>query len=112
MVLGKGSDPLPPHGLFGLSWAEIAAIVGILAAVYGGFRRLLNSFKDTIMEPLSQQMQQLSDAINDLSKNSVSEHKIFDKRLDNHDVRLAKHDTEIGTLYHEVGLKRRKNNED
>jgi non-ribosomal peptide synthetase component F len=102
---------LPPHGLFGLSWDEIAAIVAILTAVYAGLRLLLSNFKNTIMEPLSHQMQQLSDAINDLSKNSANEHKMFDKRLDSHDIKLTKHDTEIGTLYDEVGLKRRNRNE-
>ncbi|WP_125703677.1 hypothetical protein [Lacticaseibacillus daqingensis] len=100
-----------PHGIFGLSWGELVAVGTLIGLIYTGLYRLLKSFGDKIAAPLSQQLSLLSKAIDDLSKNSLTEHHNIDKRLDKHDVRLGQHDVEIGTLYSTVGLTRRKKEE-
>ncbi|WP_338217949.1 hypothetical protein [Lacticaseibacillus salsurivasis] len=100
------------HGILGLSWAEWLAVLGIVGAVYGGIRSLLKNFGDKIAKPLSQQIAGLTQAIDDLTANSLREHNTFDKRLDRHDIKLGIHDAEIGTLYSEVGLRRKEQNDD
>lgn len=96
-----------PHGILGLSWGELAALVAIITAIYAAFHSMLKGFGDSIAKPLLHQLGELSKAIDDLSKNSLSEHHTIDKRLDKHDVRLGVHDAEIGTLYSTVGLDRK-----
>ena len=91
-----------------MSWAEWLAILGIIGAVYGGIRALLKSFGDNIAKPLSTQIAGLTKAIDDLTSNSIKEHNLFDARLDQHDITLGVHDSEIGTLYHEVGITRKR----
>lgn len=97
------------HGFLGLSWSEIAAIIAIVAGIYGGLHGLLKSYRATIMEPLGRQMTDLSDAIKALTQSSVRQHEVFDKRLDTHDIRLGQHDVEIGTLFHATGIHRKEN---
>lgn len=60
------------------------------------------------MDPFNVRMGQLSHSIDELTANSLKEHHSFDDRLDQHDIRLEVHDSEIGNLYHEVGLPRHK----
>lgn len=103
---------MPPHGVLGLSWGEWLAVASLIGIVYAGFRKLIKSFADTIAKPLSQQMKSLSKSIDDLTTNSLKEHNGFDRRLDKHDIRLAQHDTEIGTLYSSVGLRRKERDDE
>ncbi len=107
-IFMKEDEIMPPHQIFGLSWAEIASIFGVLGLVYGGARSLLKTLRSSIMDPLNSQMDRLARSIDELTKNSLMEHHSFDDRLDRHDIRLGVHDSEIGTLYHEVGLPRHK----
>ena len=101
-----------PHGLLNLSWGEWAAIIAIVSGVFVGFDHMLKSFKDSIMDPFSKQMNNLSKSIDKLTENSIHEHHVFDRRLDKHDNMLVRHEAEIGFLYDKNGLKRRKSDED
>lgn len=100
-----------PHSFFELTWGDLAAIVAIIAAVYGGANRLLNNFKNSISAPLSEQMRQLSASIDNLTTQAERERKDFDERLDKHENALTQHDTEIGTLYNHAGLTRSSHHE-
>lgn len=64
-----------PHELFNLSWAEWAAIIAIISGVFVGFNHMLKSFKDSIMEPFSEQMDNLSKSIDKLTESSVHLHR-------------------------------------
>lgn len=97
-----------PHGFLGLSWAEIASVVGIVALIWGAARNLIKNAKREVTEPLIKSLNDLSSKVDGLG----TEHKDFDHRLDRHRIRLNKHDYEIGTLYHTVGLPREKENDD
>ena len=98
--------------MHGINWGDLAAIVAVVGAIYGGTSRLLRNFKDSISEPLSSQMTRLSQSIDNLTVQAERERKDFDKRLDRHDRTLVKHDTEIGILYDKNGLERRHSDED
>jgi hypothetical protein len=97
-----------PHGFFGLSWAEIAAVLGIIGLLWGAARNIIASVKREITEPITKSVDALSVKVDGLG----GEHKDFNARLNHHGVRLNKHDYEIGTLYHTVGLPREKENDD
>lgn len=101
-----------PHELFQLSWGEWAAIIAIVSGVFVGFDHMFKSFKDSIMGPFNEEMNNLSKSIDKLTESSVHEHHVFDRRLDKHDNMLVRHEAEIGFLYDKNGLKRRKNDED
>lgn len=101
-----------PHELFNLGWDEWAAIIAIISGVFVGLNQMLKSFKNSIMDPFSEQMDNLSKSIDKLTESSVHEHHVFDRRLDKHDNMLVRHEAEIGFLYDKNGLKRRKNDED
>ena len=97
-----------PHGAFGLSWAEIAAVLGIIGLLWGAARNLIKNVKQEITEPITKSVDALSAKVDGLG----GEHKDFATRLNHHGIRLNKHDYEIGTLYHTVGLPREKENDD
>lgn len=101
---------MPPHQVFGLTWAEIASIFGLLGLVYGGIRSLIKTFRNSISGPLMIELARVRHSIDDLTDKSGREHQQFDKRLDKHDIKLGQHDVEIGTLYSTVGLNRKKGN--
>lgn len=100
---------MPPHGIGGLSWAEIFALLGIAGVVWGagrsaakGARGFVDRLKQEVAEPIQREMANLSEKIESIS----GEHKTFDRRLDKHDMKLVKHEAEIGNLYRNAGLKR------
>jgi len=101
-----------PHELFNLGWDEWAAIIAIISGVFVGLNQMLKSFKDSIMDPFSEQMNNLSKSIDKLTESSVHEHHVFDHRLDKHDNMLIRHEAEIGFLYDKNGLKRRDNDDE
>ncbi|MFD1411526.1 hypothetical protein [Lapidilactobacillus gannanensis] len=100
------------HTFLGFTIGEWAAIIAIVSGVFAGLNHMLKSFKDSIMEPFNEQMNNLSKSIDKLTESSVHEHHVFDRRLDKHDNMLVRHEAEIGFLYDKNGLKRRKNDED
>ncbi|WP_125767330.1 hypothetical protein [Lapidilactobacillus wuchangensis] len=102
---------MPPHQIFGLSWAEMLSILSILGIIYAGIKGLLRNFRNTIMDPLNRQMKQLSDAIKELSKNSISEHQKLENHLNAHDIHFAKNDEDINLLKQTVGIKKRNRDE-
>ncbi|PIO79996.1 hypothetical protein BSQ39_12970 [Loigolactobacillus backii] len=92
-----------PHYFFGLSWAELGAIVVIIATLMGLFIWLTNV---AITKPMQFSNKLLQNSIDQLTKqvegigsNAALVHKEHDRRLDNHDVHLMKHDEEIKTLF-------------
>jgi hypothetical protein len=93
-----------PHGILGLSWAEVVAVLTIIGVVYGAFHRLLKNFGENIAKPIMEKMGQLSKSIDNLTENSLKEHNNFDHRLDKHDIRLGKHDADIGTIFRVIGI--------
>lgn len=97
-----------PHGLLGLSWAELAALVTIIGALFMGARKMYRSFSESIAKPLLRQLGELSKAIDDLSRNSLTEHHAINGQLQKHEQKIERHDYEIGTLYSTVGLTRRR----
>lgn len=96
-----------PHGFLGLTWAEIASILGVLALIYGGLKSLIKTFRDSISEPFTVELSRVRHSIDELTEYSHKEHQNFDKRLDQHDIKLGVHDIEIGTLYNSVGISRK-----
>lgn len=92
-----------PHYFFGLTWSELSAIVGIIVTLTSFFIWLTHA---VITKPMELSNQSLQQAIDRLAKqverqdnNAALVHKEHDRRLDGHDVRLAKHDEEIKTLF-------------
>jgi hypothetical protein len=110
-IFVEGSEKVP-HELFNLGWDEWAAIIAIISGVFVGLNQMLKSFKNSIMDPFSEQMNILSKSIDKLTENSTHDHHVFDRRLDKHDNTLIRHEAEIGFLYEKNGLKRRENHED
>lgn len=111
----------PPHWILGYRWTEMAAIVAVIGFVSAGVVGLV---KVAIINPQNtinrQQAEQaelsnkmLRDSIDMLTKkvegigdNADMVHKDHDKRLDDHEVHLARHDEELRTLFERTGEKK------
>lgn len=92
-----------PHYFFGLTWSELSAIVGVIVILVTFFVWLMHVAVTKPMEVSNQSLRrsidQLSQQVNGLGSTAALVHKEHDKRLDKHDVHLARHDEEIKTLF-------------
>ena len=87
---------VPPHWILGYSWQELAAIVTIIIAISGAIAWIVNL---AIVKPLQTAMNTLSKKIDGIGGNADLVHKDHDRRLDKHEVHLARHDEELKTLF-------------
>lgn len=95
------------HGLAGETWAELAAILAIIAALWAGgakvaswSKKLVRDIVEQVTEPIVSSVDRLSDMT------KLAQHRT-DERLAEHDQELGKHNRELGELYGTVGLTRR-----
>ena len=86
---------MPPHVFFGFTIDEWVGILGIIGTVYG-----------FLVRPLIKRIANLGNSIDELNKNSITEHNRLWRHYDVHDRKLYKHDIEIGELYSHAHLKR------
>ena len=93
------------HTFLGFTIGEWGGIISISVTLLGGIYAVA-------VKPLKDTMGDLRDAIHDLTVSSKSEHSEFDKRLDQHDKKLVRHDAEIQFLYNKNGMARRKPEDD
>ncbi|VDG23648.1 hypothetical protein [Lactiplantibacillus mudanjiangensis] len=101
----------PPHYFMGYTLSEIASIVAIvlgIAGVVGWIVRL------AVTKPMENSNRLLNESIKELTKkvegiggNADRVHSEHDKRLDAHDIKLARHDEEIKTLFNRTGGKQK-----
>lgn len=100
---------MPEHGFGGLSINEWLALISLISILIGG---LIGLVKSWIIKPFTEQMSELGKSIKELADNSRSEHSSFDRRLDKHGEKLAKHDAELTVLYEVNNLNRRETSND
>lgn len=93
------------HTFLGFTIAEWGGIITIAGGLIGAIYKVA-------VKPLKDTMGDLGDAIHDLTASSKLEHSDFDKRLDNHDQKLVRHDAEIQFLYDKNGMTRRKSEDE
>ena len=102
---------MPPEHLFlGYSIGDWVGLLTIISMLIGALIWLI---RVAITKPFTNQMSELNEAIRNLTDSSKADHSMFDLRLDKHDRKIERHDTEIGFLYDLNNIKRkRENNED
>ncbi len=98
-----------PHYVFGLSWGEMSAIVGIIVLLITLFVWLAHEIVTKPMETANKGLQKSIDLltlqVEKIGGNADLVHKEHDRRLDKHDIKLTKHDEELNTLFHEIRRK-------
>lgn len=100
-----------PHYFLGLSWSELSAIVGIIVVLIGLFIWLANI---AITKPMQWSNKLLQNSIDQLTKqvegigsNAENVHREHDRRLNDQDKHLTRHDEEIKTLFKNQKLRRK-----
>lgn len=98
-----------PHFFFGLTWDELASIITIVGVLIGFFAYLMRVSVTKPMEwsnkALQKSIDQLTKQVKGIGSNAETVHKEHDRRLDQHDVHLMKHDEEIKTLFNRTDRK-------
>lgn len=81
-------------------WATLITIIGSFIGI------IVWALKESIMKPMEKSNQTLQDTIdslktlvNNINTNASTKHDEFDKRLDDHEIQLTKHDENIKTLF-------------
>ncbi|CAI2678833.1 hypothetical protein [Apilactobacillus apinorum] len=85
--------------LFGFDVTEWAALItviaGFISAIFYGFKKLVTDPANENSKNTSNQMQALRESIDELRKSSNSVNQHQQDHLEQHDVKLAKHDAEL-----------------
>ncbi|MFT8525215.1 MAG: hypothetical protein ABF753_03480 [Lentilactobacillus hilgardii] len=101
-------QPTPPHQFMGFElgeWVEIIAIVTFIAGIIAWIVRIAIINPTRISnDALTESIKQLSNQVQNLGSSSERIHADHDKRLDDHEVHLARHDEEIKTLFNRTEL--------
>jgi len=81
-------------------WATLITILGSLVGI------IVWALKESIVKPMEKSNQNLQDTIHSLKQlvdnintNAATKHDEFDKRLDDHQDQLSRHDEKIKTLF-------------
>lgn len=81
-------------------WATLITVIGSIIGI------IVWALKESIMKPMEKSNQTLQDTIHSLKElvdnintNASTKHNEFDKRLDEHEVQLTRHDENIKTLF-------------
>lgn len=89
--------------LLGLSIEDIASLLGIIGTLCGAIFYL---FRVIVVTPMRDENRNLSNALNALThefhamrENEDREHKDIDAKLHEHDIKIARHDEELKTLF-------------
>lgn len=99
---------MPPEHLFlGYTIGDWVGLLTIISILIGAIIWLV---RIAIIKPFTSQMSELNEAIRSLATSSKVDHSSFDLRLDNHDRKIERHDTEIGFLYDLNNIKRKREN--
>ncbi len=87
----------------GLSVEDWASLLGIIGTVCGGVFYL---FRIIVIKPMNEQNRDLSNAVKSLThevhvnrENEDREHRAIDDKLHEHDIKIARHDEELKTLF-------------
>lgn len=101
------SQTVPPHSFFGYSLGEWVSLFAILSAMIASIGWV---FKTVIVVPLTNQIRDLNDNINELSKSQASQTKHTMEIVNNHTEQMARmndqlirHDEELKYLHDERG---------
>ncbi|WP_225893705.1 MULTISPECIES: hypothetical protein [Levilactobacillus] len=100
MMVATAQAHIPPHYFFGYKLTEWASIATLVVAVAGAIVWLVNT---AIVKPLKVSIDTLSQKVEGIGGNADVVHKEHDRRLDEHEVHLARHDEEIKTLFERSG---------
>lgn len=103
MTIAGVVHQVPPHGMLGYSWGELASLFGVIGVLFSVIAWIIRM---AIINPMKNSNELLSRSIDELSKrvvgigdNADKVHAEHDARLDDHEIHLARHDEEIKTLF-------------
>lgn len=98
-VLTEVATHVPPHVFMGFElgeWVQLIAIVGFIAGIVAWIVRA------SIVAPLTTAINNLSKKVDGIGGNADRVHAEHDRRLDEQDVHLARHDEEFKTVFNQL----------
>ncbi|WP_461243690.1 hypothetical protein [Secundilactobacillus muriivasis] len=98
-VLTTVVSHVPPHVFMGFElseWVQLIAIVGFIAGIVAWVVRA------AIVAPLTTAINNLSSKVDGIGGNADRVHAEHDRRLDEQDVHLARHDEEFKTVFNQL----------
>lgn len=84
---------MPPHSI-----SDLYSMMGVIALFLTFFVWIMNMW---IIKPLTKSINELSQKVDGIGGNADIVHSRLDKRLDDHEIRLTKHDEELKTLFNQ-----------
>ncbi|WP_461241216.1 hypothetical protein [Paucilactobacillus sp. N302-9] len=85
---------MPPHNV-----SDLYSLLGSIALFLTFFVWIMNMW---IIKPLTKSIDLLSKKVDGIGGNADIVHDRLDKRIDDHDIRLGKHDEEFKTLFSQL----------
>lgn len=99
LVLAQAAAHIPPHYFMGFELSEWVQITILIAFVAGIITWIV---KASIVTPLTSAINNLSKKVDGIGGNADRVHAEHDRRLDEQDVHLARHDEEFKTVFNQL----------